>query len=445
MRLPGLLLAPKLLYLAVSLVYYTVYLFRFKFIAVVLRLGDSEYGDISALMALVSCFAGTLWGSLADALGRHRSVLLLLCIGVTISFEGALWVRSVEGDALRFYLSCLVLACYSFFASGLFPLTDYLVLKMLSRTAAEPGSSNKDLYSRQVLFGTIGYGVASSVVGYSIGRYTATVLFYLLPLVTLLALLAILSLAPPDDHPRPLACKWRRTPPLDGAVQTATNGPAIGWSQRPIVRLLANASFMFMLLVVLLTGSARAVMTTFISKYWNEHMHLDEDQVAIAANFGILLEVLIFSLGPIFLRLFGVYWMLLFAQVAMVLRAWAYVVLPPGTPAFCIYLVELLKGVGFGFTQTSGTKVASDEAAPELQATAQALYTTFYSNLPLVAVSWAGGRCYEAWGPAPLFWITAIGVTTALGLCAAKYVLDGSIRLCGVRPSRTDTKHSSTV
>lgn len=446
----SLLLAPKLLYLAVSLVYYTVYLYRPNFMTDVLRLGARQYGDICALMALVSCFAGTLWGSIGDALGRHRLVLLVLCGGVVISFEGALWVRLVEGESLRFYLSCAVLACYSFFASGLFPLTDYLVLKMLSRSFAGSASNGKNLYSHQVLFGTIGYGLVSLIVGYSIEWYTASVLFYLLPLAAVLALLAILSLAPPDDDPKPLMRKWWEGSRPNGRVQTSAseaslNAPPIGWKQHPIMRLFTNASFMFMLLVVFLTGSARAVMTTFISKYWGEYMHLDTTQVAYAANFGIFLEVLIFSLGPMFLRLFGVYWMLLLAQVAMVVRAWAYVMLPSDSRALLIYLIELLKGVGFGLTQISGTKVASEEAPEELQATAQALYTTFYNFLPLVATSWAGGRCYEAWGPTALFWVTASAVTMAFILCTVKYLFDGSISLCGIRRARRDTIHTSTV
>lgn len=449
--LSSLLLAPKLLYLAVSLVYYTVYLYRPNFMKSVLRLGDRQYGDICALMALVGCFAGTLWGSIGDTLGRHRLVLLVLCGGVVISFEGALWVRLVEGESLRFYLSCAVLACYSFFASGLFPLTDYLVLKMLSRSSTGSASKGKDLYSRQVLFGTIGYGLVCLIVGYSIEWYTATALFYLLPMAAFLALLAILTLAPPDDDPKPLMRKWWRRAGEDDLIQgrasetTQSGGLRVGWRQHPATRLLTNASFMFMLLVVFLTGSARAVMTTFISKYWGEYMQLGATQVAIAANFGILLELLIFGLGPIFLRLFGVYWMLLLAQVAMVVRAWAYVLLPSSSPAIYVYLIELLKGVGFGLTQISGTKVASEEAPEELQATAQALYTTFYSILPLVATSWAGGRCYEAWGPATLFWVTASVVTMALMLCTIKYLFDGSISLCGIPIARKTTIPTLTV
>lgn len=460
-------LAPKLTFLAVSLAYYTVYLFRAKFIKNVSLLQDFQYGDVTAVMAAISCGAAPLWGSLADRWGRHRLILALLAGCTVFAFEATSLINGLASQNYRFYASLVVWAAYAFFSAPLLPLTDYLALKMLNN---RPGFT-KDYYSRQVVFGTLGYGLASMVVGYSVRAYSPTILYYLLPTTTAIAVLAVMLLAPPDaptvsssnpGHNLGIMSTFNQTgativttttattdtkasTPLKNELESTANKDTLCPPHSPLTRLLTHPNFMFMLLVVFLTGSARAVMTTFVGKYWEEYMQLNEEQMGIAASFGIALEVVIFVLGPPLLSWLGVYWMLLLAQLAMVLRAWAYVIMPITASAWKVYWVELLKGAGFGFTQTSGTKVASDTAPPELSATAQALYTAFYSHLPQVITAIAGGRCYQYYGPALMLKVTAVSATIAFALCTFKYLVDGSARLPSFRRHRQHHHHRSST
>jgi hypothetical protein len=197
--------------------------------------------------------------------------------------------------------------------------------------------------------------------------------------------------------------------------------------RHPILRLLTDANFLFMLIVVFMIGSARAVMTNFLAKFWNEQLHLSDTQVGRSAISGVIVEMVIFAAGPWCLCTFGVFWMLLLAQLAMVGRAWAYVMLPNDAGVHWIYLIEMLKGFGFGFTQTSGTKVAGEAAPPGLEATALALYGAVYGQLPAVITALAGGRIY-AKGPDLLMLGTAIIASIGLVLCTLKCFIDGSLQ-----------------
>jgi predicted MFS family arabinose efflux permease len=438
------LLSPKLIYFVVCAAFYALHVFRAKFIKQYLGFGDDEYGDLCAVMALVSFSFMTMWGTLADALGRHRMVLVVLCLALAGSFELFLFVTQVNNMTVRFYLSAVVLGLYSFFSSGMLPITDFLTLRKLSN---RPGFS-RDLYGRQRLWGTISYGLMTCLVGFVVQTFSLRALFYLIPTSSVLCAICVLGLAPADE-PKPIKEFFSKKPKLPEPklpepettesgmeeskliIEGKTEDPK---KQRPIFQLLKNPNYLFMLIVVFMTGTARAIMTTFLSKYLEEGMKLLPTQVATAANFGIFLEVGIFFFGPACLRIFGIYWLLVFGQTAMVVRCWAYVVLPANPSNFwLVYLTELLKGVAFGFTQLAGVKLASDSAPKGLEATAQALYTSVYSQLPTVLSAVVGGRCYKRFGPNLLFYVTSIVSTVALGLFVLKYILDGSIRFPGFK------------
>jgi PPP family 3-phenylpropionic acid transporter len=410
------LISPKLIYFAVSAAYYALYLFRAKFIKDYLRLDDTTYGDISGIMAILGFAGATLWSWIGDNSGRHRQVLMSICVGMSLSAEFLYFIAPVQNELTRAMLTAMVFGVYAVFVGGMMPLADYLVLKIL---ANRPGFS-RDLYSRQCLFGTAAYGVTSYLVGWLVKVFELPVVFFVLPASSLFAV-GIVLLCAPADQPK----LWGATIQPTTKQSVAEVGVVV--TRHPLKTLLLNSNFVFMLFVVFLTGSARAVMTTFLAKYWDETMRLTETQVGTAANFGIFLEIAIFAVGPLCIRLFGVYWMLLMAQLAMVLRAWSYVAMSNTTSVYFVYSVELLKGVGFGFTQISGTKVAMESAPDELKATAQALYSAFYSQLPLVLTAFAGGRCYQIYGPDLLFKITAVVASLALGLCTMKYLTDGSL------------------
>lgn len=429
----SLLLSPKIMYFITSATYYTLYLFRPKFITGYLGLNHQQYGDISGVMGLVGFIGMTVWSSLADSLGRPRLVLACLCLATLLTFTLFSLVVEVESQEVRFYLSIILFGLYGGMISGLFPLVDHLTLKILTDT---PGL-NSDLYSRQCLFGTISYGATSLLVGWSIKKFGLSTLFYLIPITSLSCIMTLYGLRLGKSMEEQSTFVKSKSTSMEGlnnfasdkdecSIQTCNNNN--GDDENPMMNLLNNYNFIFILSLVFIIGCTRAVMTTFLGKYWLDEMKLDDGQVGIAANFGIIMEIIIFYVGPKCIHSFGVYWMLLMAQLAIVIRTWAYVIIPSEQGYFWIvYLVELLKGVSFGFTQISGTKLAANAAPLGLEATAQALYSAFYSQLPIVITAFIGGRFYQVYGPSLLFIITALIASIALFISIGRYFWDGKL------------------
>ena len=436
-------LPPKAVYFAVSAVYHALYMFRAKFITGYMRLSVSQYGDIMAIMALVSFAFMALWGTCADLLGRHRSVLAFLCLALAASTELCLFVQPIKSQMVRYVLTAAIMSLYSFFACGLLPLADYLTLRRLEDI---PGFS-RDMYGRQRLWGTISYGITTYLIGKTIRWTSLAAFFVILPILSGGCTVVLFTLAP-SDRPKPIRDIFRRHSKgkegMEKEMANDTDKEKIEMEKlnkeqsdpkktptdqrRPIIRLLTNPNYLFMLLAVFLTGCARTVMTTFLAQYLNDQK-LDPDQIGISANFGVVVEIVIFFFGPKCIEVFGTCWMLVLAQLAMALRCWAYESLSIGpSTVWLVYGIELLKGVGFGFTQLAGVKLASDVAPKGLEATAQALYTSVYSQLPAVITAFGGGRIYERMGAHALFLITAIVMTVALVLFTIKYTIDGSIR-----------------
>lgn len=449
---------PKVLYITMSFAFYAFYLMRANFSTNYLGFSRSQFGDLSAMMAAVGFLSMAPWGKVADATGRHRLVLAFCTFGMASSFM--LFLFRFSNPTTTFVVSAFILALYSFFSVSLQPMTDYHALKMLED---HPGV-DRDCYGRQRVWGTIAYGFISYVMGYLVKRIGPEAAFYVVPSTAAVFIVTIYLVTEPD-RPVPLGQLFGRRRPSQSAQPpaeaeskdslplknastvdllappsvedplkslskspTVPSSPRPSLTQTPLVRLLTNPNYVFLLVFVFLSGSARAVMTNFAAMYWNEDMKLQPDQVAIAANFGILMEIVLFFMAPLLLRFLGIYWMLLLSQLSMAARCWLYAVLPARKDLVAaVYAIELLKGMAFGFAQIAGVKIIVDVAPPGLEATAQAVYTSFYSQLPAVLAAAIGGRLYQWYGAKTLFLTTAIISSVAFGLFFLKYAIEGRL------------------
>lgn len=448
---------PKVLYITMSFAFYAFYLMRANFSTNYLGFSRSQFGDLSAMMAAVGFLSMAPWGKVADATGRHRLVLVSCTLGMASSFM--LFLFRFSNPTTTFIVSAFILALYSFFSVSLQPMTDYHALKMLQD---HPGV-DRDCYGRQRVWGTIAYGFISYVMGFLVKRIGPTAAFYVVPTTAAVFIVTIYLVTEPD-RPVPLRQVFGRSPnpntlpihseaeskddlPLKNASTVdllaapsvedplkslpkspMASSPRPSLSEKPLVRLLTNPNYVFLLVFVFLSGSARAVMTNFAAMYWNEDMKLQPDQVAIAANFGILMEIVLFFMAPFLLRSLGIYWMLLLSQLSMAARCWLYTLLPARNDLVAaVYAIELLKGTAFGFAQIAGVKIIVDVAPPGLEATAQAVYTSFYSQLPAVLAAAIGGRLYQWYGAKTLFLTTAIISSAAFGLFFLKYAIEGRL------------------
>jgi MFS family permease len=483
------LITPKLMYFTMNMVVYSFHLFRGAFITDYLLL-DSKYVGLSGtLMGLVSFPCITMWSSFADAIGRHKFILSTITVGSVICFE-MLFFR-MGSLSLRLLYSMTFLVLYSAFLAGMQPLLDYEALELLSCKAG----FSKEIYGRQRLWGTIAYSCVTLGGAYLIKLFDGFgVLAFIMPAAAIVFIITLYFTALPD-RPKPLTERARREyferqkleqkvaheqqlqqqeqqqgklfetdvklsiPPTDSINNTSNGNDNNSPSSDPLTdpakletpesvtegfvhrrvkspwrTLLTDANYMFFLFVVLMLGLARAVMTIFLALVWKTELKMTTMEVAVAgAIFGMALEIVVFFLAKYISPIMGNYWMLVAAQMAMVVRCWAYFFMPKSHDWYwLVYIIELLKGFSFGMAHSAAIKIAN-EAAPEgLEATAQALYNSVYVQLPTIISGLVGMWAFHQFksdAPQYIFFGTSVISTAALVLFFVKYSIDGKIRL----------------
>lgn len=113
----------------------------------------------------ISAVACPLWATIADKTKTHRYIMCILHTLATIAIVSVMGisvaVQPIESEIDRNKLTIVMVTvtsvCFAFFGVPVLPLVDGGVLKILGR--------NKDQYGRQRMWGSISFGIASSVVG----------------------------------------------------------------------------------------------------------------------------------------------------------------------------------------------------------------------------------------------------------------------------------------
>src|SRR4030066_383756 len=135
------------------LLYYAAACFTFPFIILYLqglKFSGPQIGLVAGLIPLVSLVGTTFWTRLADLKHRHNLVMSLTILGTIL--------LSITFPFLKaFILVLIVSVLFSFFTSPINSLADSATMTMLD--------SEKALYGRVRLGGTIGWGLMAPVAG----------------------------------------------------------------------------------------------------------------------------------------------------------------------------------------------------------------------------------------------------------------------------------------
>lgn len=397
------LVTPKLLYFFAGCVFYTLSNFRLEFCEGYLGMTITEAGAASGIISLTGFLLAPIWSGLADLLNIHRLVLAFLAIGTALSFELLiLWPTN-------YWYTILVLGVFGAFVGGIFPLTDYQILRLL----VDKFGLGKALYGRQRMMGTVSYGLTPIMVGLLIDLMGLKVFFLLFPIfasifVVLLHFFGFRDKsARSSNEPYPSVAGAKGDPqaspsmtPLKSGEDTTSEGG----------NLKIWLKFGFLLISVFVTGCGRQLLQVFLLRHLKSTMGLSGTLNGLTVFASTIFSILFMFMGAQLLATFGEHLMLLLGMVAMGIRLGAYAYLPTSSnwiPA--VYAIELLNGVAFSFTHLAGFKIASDLAPRRMEATAQALYTGFYMQLPLIVIAPLGGYLYQRLGAISLFsWTSCI-------------------------------------
>lgn len=412
------LLTPKLIYFAVGSVYYTFYIFRVHFCDVYYGFDTEKAGVIAAVMSLAGFVCMPLWSWLADRTHSHRLVLMALGVLATATFE--LLLFKFDDSNLNYWYARGVFALFGGVLGGLLPLADFQILQLLTKKF----NVSRTLYGRQRMMGTVSYSLTTWLVG-SLIDWTqgVRVLFYLLPICSLILVVLLLAFGYPDQRPRRDAEVEMTSKEKDSTVSSPP-GPAASSTV-----FFRDFHFVFFLFVVFITGCGRQVLQVYLPPFLNNTLHMTKQQVGGAVISSSIFSVIFLFIGSHLIRFFGTHKMLVLGMIFMSLRLGLYLLVPHrSSSAWLVYSIELLNGVAFSFTHLAGVKTAADFAPEGLEATAQAVYTSAYMQLPAVLISFVGGVIYKQRGPLFLFSRTAMVLLCVAAAATSKFLLQSSLK-----------------
>ncbi|KAI8059079.1 uncharacterized protein B0P05DRAFT_444909, partial [Gilbertella persicaria] len=283
-----------------------------------------------------------------------------------------------EKSKLTITLVTMTSVCFAFFGVPVLPLVDGGVLKILGR--------NKDQYGRQRMWGSIAFGVTSSLVG----QYLPTS-----PVPS-----TSTHPIPPSPPPQQQQQKKKKTikqfqvDPYDEVgidldssqireneiqrlIQFATESSiieAVNLSNPPLhrrrsvrlntnepstlIELLKQPQVSLFFLTMMLMGAALNMVISFLFIYLKQDLGASSSQL---------------------IRLFGIKSLVILGHVLTIVRVFAYTVLPKSPTGASIAIgLHLLNGVAFSALWGAGVVQADELAPPSLQATSQGILAAMY-------------------------------------------------------------------
>lgn len=328
-----------------------------------LGLSAAEIGMLLALQPLVSLFAPTLWGHLADRTGRPDRVLALVTLGAAAGFAPLLY-------AGRFGAIVATVAVYAFFATAITTLIDSLAL---ARVAREGGS-----YARLRLFGSLGFVVTSAGFGLSVSTVDRRTVIVALGLITACFLATLL-----------LRARVAVPPPRSPAA-------AFGLLRQREVALFLAASSLHWLACAPFHGSFALHLAA---------LGLPPGVVGLSAGLGVVAEIAVMFAYPRFALRFSPRQILAAAYGASALR-WA--LLAVVTAPAAIVVVNLLHGLTFGAFYVASVSFMAARVPEARRASGQALFVSVTFGLGGLAGYLLAGVGYDRFGGHGLFALAAV-------------------------------------
>jgi len=335
-----------------------------------------------SLFQISRIFAPNFWGWLADHTAKRTVWIRLNTILGVIGFIAVFWVDG-------FWPMLLVMGALSLFTSSTMPLSESLTLAHLVNT--------KGHYSRIRMWGSVGFIVASILLGYVIDWKGITSLLWAILIVQIA--LFLLTFRLPEAKVKPHHTD-------DASVWNILKNPAV-------IALLVGCAMMV---------TAHGVLYNFYSIYLADHGY-DKAMIGWLWSIGVICEIVVFMFMPRIMRRLSLKNILLVSLALAVLR---FAMIGIAVDNLLILLIaQSLHAATFGSFHAASIEVVAQFFNGRHQAKGQAIYNSVTYGLGGAIGGIAGGYALQYFGGELTFLLAAafplIGfVVIALGLKLAK-------------------------
>ncbi|MCW8835538.1 MAG: 3-phenylpropionate MFS transporter [Rhodospirillales bacterium] len=336
-------------------------------------LDASEIGIVLALTISGKTIIAPAVARYADHRGERRRPMIALAALAVLAFS-AFWPTN------GFWQVFIVSMVFATAWTGIMPLGENLTMLTVHARGLD--------YGRIRLWGSLAFVVAAVSGGWLLEGRSASIIFILILAGVSLTFLSCLIL--PDTRP-----------PTSGAI-----------AHRPFRSLLSNRTFLLFLGAVSLVQASHSVYYAFGTIHWRASGHAD-DVIGWLWAEGVIAEIILFAIGAGLLRKIGPASAIILAAIAGMVR-W-------GVTASTVQLepliaVQALHALTFGAAHMAAMSFIIRAAAPEVSATAQALYAAAAYGIGTGLTMLAAGHLYEAFAGGA-YW--AMAAMSAMGLVLA--------------------------
>jgi PPP family 3-phenylpropionic acid transporter len=329
-----------------------------------LGLPGGQIGILIGITPVVALFAAPAWSALADASGRHRTILLF-----AMGLSGlAYWSLGIPQT---FAALALVVALAASVTAPIIPLVDNSVVEQLG--------ARRDAYGKQRVWGSYGWGVAGLFSGWLVGRLGLSVIFYSYPILMGLGLLMA-----------------RHFP-----VSPAAIGVKLGSGAQA---LFSQRRWLLFLAVVWAAGASLAMFNNFLFIFLR-NIGTSDALLGMALALGIISEIPFFFYSDRLLRRFGATGLLLIGAGFIFGRTLALSLVASPWQALAL---QLMVGPTFALIWVAGVEYASRIAPPGLGATAQGVFQGVFVGLGFASGSVLGGLLLQNYGIRVMFQAAAM-------------------------------------
>lgn len=336
-------------------------------------LSGLEIGILASLVPLMTMLGAPFWTEIADATGRHRTVLLAV-IGVVLLAALAL------STATHVVTLGVFTAILAFHLAPSMPLLDHAVLEALGDRA--------HAYGRQRVYGALGWAIAAPAAGWATSTFGLPWTFFLF-----LGVMPWVALA------------------ASRVTYVASTAPGTRRVGGALVLALRDTRWIPFLFTGFAGGVGLATGSFFLP------LHLRDlggsfTVIGVAMAVPAISEVPFMVFGGALLATVGPRRLLIGAVAALALRLLLSGVV---TNATALAAVQLLHGPSFGVLWIAGVSYARELAPRGSRAVAQGLFTAVTAGLGSFAGSILGGATYDAWaGPGAFLCASAFTALAAV-------------------------------
>ncbi len=352
-------------------------------------LTGTQMGMIGFLIPLCTIIAQPLWGLLADWKGLSK---LILYISAILGGLGVLLYPLAPHTDATLAIVAIATIFYAIFRAPTMPIANALVL------------STGVSYESVRVYGSISFGIAGVAIGYLIGIFETTLIFFVYSF-GMGCLVALLLFLPVREQSIP--------------------GGDLSWET---IRPLLNRPFLLLLSAAFLLGMMAPAGAAFFSVYVRAVGHPDAI-TGVAWLVKTIAEAIAFLY--IARRGGGSYRSLM--AIGGLLYASTYVVLWLTGAVALIILAQLLLGVGYALFNLASVNLAHVLSPPELKSTAQSLLIVGGSSAGLAVGELGTGRLLDLVGAQDMY-----GILAVLGIIVAVV----SMTISGGASARLDARQA---